>query len=74
MRLFRDESPVGPEVDLYSDTRHPTQGEYVGTMELEEGPNKLLFKIVGKNDKSRELGFDLTNIVCERDDLRGQVQ
>ncbi|MHC4396623.1 MAG: glycoside hydrolase family 172 protein [Planctomycetota bacterium] len=66
VQLFRDEATVGPVVDLYSDKSRPTQGVYVGTLELEEGPNNLLFKIVGKNKKSQALGFDLTNIVCER--------
>ena len=66
VQLFRDEAPVGPMLDLYSDQSQPATGQYVGTLELEEGSNNLLFKIVGKNDKSKALGFDLTNIVCER--------
>ena len=65
VQLFRDEAPVGPVLDLYSDKSQTAQNQYVGTLELEEGPNNLLFKIVGKNDKSQSLGFDLTNIICE---------
>ena len=42
--------------------------EYVGTLNLAQGQNNLLFKLVGKNEKSQELGLDLINIVCERID------
>ena len=66
VQLFLDEAPVGPELDLYSSVKEPYQGAYVGTMDLEQGPNNLMFKIVGKNDNSTCLGFDLTNIVCEK--------
>ncbi len=66
VQLFLDEAPVGPEVDLYSEQRQPSQIEYVGTLNLEQGPNNLMFKLVGKNEQSRGLGFDLTSIICER--------
>jgi hypothetical protein len=41
-------------------------GQDLGTLELAEGPNNLLFKIVGKNERSQGQGLDLTNIVCEK--------
>jgi hypothetical protein len=66
VQLFVDEVPVGPEVDLYSAEAKPLRGEYIGTMQMEQGLNNLMFKIVGKNDKSEAQGFDLTNIICER--------
>ncbi|MFC1537405.1 glycoside hydrolase family 172 protein [Gemmatimonadota bacterium] len=66
VQLFMDEAPVGPQVELYSDTLLSSKGEYVGTLELEQGPNNLMFKLIGKNEKSEGLGFDLTNIICER--------
>jgi hypothetical protein len=65
VQLFLDEAPVGPSVDLYSLEQEEAKDVYVGNMMLEEGPNHLLFKIVGKNEKSSALGFDLTNIICE---------
>jgi hypothetical protein len=68
VQMFVDEVPVGPEVDLYSAKRECVQDEYIGTLNLEEGPNKLLFKLVGKNAESQGLGLDLTNIICERVD------
>jgi hypothetical protein len=66
VQLFQDEAPVGPEVDLYSDEKQPVDGEYVGTLDLEQGPNNLMFKLVDKNEKSELFGFDLVNIICER--------
>lgn len=66
VQLFLDEAPVGPELDLFSEERHPAKDQYIGTLDLEQGPNNLMFKITGKNEKSQGLGFDLTNIICER--------
>jgi hypothetical protein len=66
--MFMDEAPVGPEVDLYAAERECALDEYVGTLNLAEGPNRLLFKLVGKHAESQGLGLDLTNIICERVD------
>jgi hypothetical protein len=33
---------------------------------LAEGPNNLLFKIVGRNPKSQGQGLDVTNIICDK--------
>jgi len=68
VQMFMDEAPVGPEVDLYAAKRECALGEYAGTVELAEGPNNLLFKLVGKHAESQGLGLDLTNIICERVD------
>jgi len=68
VQLFMDEAPVGPVVDMYAEKREHAAGEYVGTLDLNEGGNKLLLKIVGKNEESEGLGLDLTNIICERVD------
>ncbi|UCG57156.1 MAG: DUF2961 domain-containing protein [Phycisphaerales bacterium] len=66
VQLFMDEAPVGPAVDMYAETRQQALNEYVGTLDLAEGQNNLLLKIVGKNEKSEGLGLDLRNIICER--------
>ena len=68
VQMFMDEAPVGPEVDLYAAQRQSAPDQYIGTLNLAEGPNKLLFKLIGKNAESQGLGLDLTNIVCERVD------
>ena len=66
VQWFMDEAPVGPVVDFYAESRQAALGEDMGTLDLAEGPNHLLFKIVGKNERSQGLGFDLTHIICER--------
>jgi hypothetical protein len=66
VQIFMDEAPVGPVVDMFAEKRQRAQNEYVGTLDLNEGQNNLLFKIVEKNEKSSGLGLDLTNIICER--------
>ncbi len=66
VQLFQDEAPVGPVVDLYHDVIQPATGEFVGTLKLDQGTNDLMFKLIGKNEKSQRLGLDLTNIVCEK--------
>jgi hypothetical protein len=68
VQMFLDEAPVGPEVDLYAAEKEFALDQYVGTLDLAEGPNKLLFKLVGKNEESQGLGLNLTNIICERVD------
>ena len=51
---------------MYSRERELVLKEYVGTLELEEGNNNLMFKLVGKNEKAGGLGLDLRSIICER--------
>jgi hypothetical protein len=68
IQMFMDEAPVGPQVDLYAAERESALDEHVGTLDLIEGPNRLLFKLVGKHEDSQGLGLDLTNIICHRVD------
>jgi hypothetical protein len=68
VQLFVDEAPAGPVVDLYAAKRQRVLDEYAATLNLIEGQNYLLFKLVGKHSESKGLGFDLTNIICERAD------
>lgn len=65
VQMFMDEAPVGPEVDLYAAERERALDEYIGTLNLVEGANRLLFKLVGKHTESQGLSLDLTNIICE---------
>ena len=68
VQMFMDEAPVGPKVDLYAAQRQPAPDQYLGALDLTEGPNKLLFKLVGRNAETKALGLDITNIICERID------
>ncbi|MEP0845076.1 MAG: DUF2961 domain-containing protein [Phycisphaerae bacterium] len=68
VQLFQDEAPVGEPVDLYAE--QPTRGEplRLGAIQAVEGPNHLMFKIVGKNEASKALGLDIINIICQKRD------
>jgi len=68
VQLFMDEAPVGSAADFYAETRQRVPAEDMGTLKLDEGTNNLLFKIVGKNEKSQGQAFDLVNIICEKVD------
>ncbi|MEN6429180.1 MAG: glycoside hydrolase family 172 protein [Phycisphaerales bacterium] len=68
VQLSMDEAPVGPRVELYAETRERSPGIEMGTLELAEGTNHLLFKIVGKNEKSQGQAFDVINVICEKID------
>ncbi len=66
VQLFDREAPVGEAVDLYAPERGRGERVSLGTMMLPEGPSNLMFKLVGKNEKSEGLGFELITIQCER--------
>ena len=68
VQLFHDEAPIGPAVDMYAPQPAQAKGQYLGTIALPEGVSNLLFKVIGKNDKSSNTGLDLVNIICERTD------
>jgi len=68
VQMFMDEAPVGPNVDLYAAERECALDQYVGTLNLNQGSNRIMFKLVGKNPESQGLGLDLTNIIFERID------
>lgn len=64
--LFQDESPAGEPVDLYSESLVGSGPIRMGAINAREGANHLMFKIVGKNEASKGLGFDVINIICEK--------
>lgn len=66
IQLFDREAPVGEAVDLYSAKRQRSERLSLGTLTLPEGPSNLMFKLIGKNDESEGLGFDLIAIQCDR--------
>jgi hypothetical protein len=66
MQLSQNEAAVGDAIDLYAPERTCNTLIALGALFLEEGPANLLFKLVGKNEQSRGLGFDLVTIQCEK--------
>ena len=53
-------------MDLYSESPVRSGPVRMGAIDAREGANHLMFKIVGKNEASKGLGFDVINIVCEK--------
>lgn len=66
VQLFQNENPVSEAVDLYAEQPAKSGRVLLGEMDLEEGRNNLMFKLVGKSEKSAGLGLDLIQIVCVR--------
>lgn len=66
VQLSLDEAPVGPLVDFYAEKRERALGVPMGTLELSEGQNNLLFKVMGRNEKSLGQAFDVINVICEK--------
>jgi hypothetical protein len=67
VQLFQNENPVANPVDLYAEKPAKSGRLELGTLELAEGPNNLMFKLVGKNEKSSGLGMDLIQVICVRE-------
>jgi hypothetical protein len=67
VQLFQNENPVGEAVDLYAEKPEKSGRLLLGELDLEEGKNNLMLKLVGKNEKSAGLGLDLVQIVCARE-------
>lgn len=67
IQLYQTETPIGEPVDLYAEKPTRSPPVKLGVISAAEGPNHVMFKIVGKNEASKALGFDLINIICERE-------
>ncbi|MDT7543104.1 MAG: hypothetical protein QOE33_3008 [Acidobacteriota bacterium] len=66
VQLFRNEVGVAPPVDLYSRERRKGQPRALGELELKEGDNRVMFKLVGRNPQSAGLGFDIYRIIFQK--------
>ncbi len=65
VQLFKNEVTVGDAADLYSAERKKTLEISMGELDLSEGANRVMFKVVGKNEQSSGLGFDIYRIIFE---------
>jgi hypothetical protein len=68
VQLVRNEAAAGDAVDLYAAERARAPAHVMGTMPLDEGPNRLFFKLVGRHPSATGLGLQIVRIVCERTD------
>lgn len=67
VQLFQNENPVADPVDLYAEKPARSGRLLLGRLDLAEGKNNLMFKLVGKNERSSGLGLDLIQVVCVRE-------
>jgi hypothetical protein len=66
VQLFQNENPVAEAVDLYAAEPAKSSRLLMGRVNLEEGRNNLMFKLVGTNSASSGTGLSLFEIICCR--------
>lgn len=66
VQLFQNEVGVSEPVDLYAEAPAKALRVKLGTLELFEGDNPIMLKIVGKHPQATALGFDLIQLTCTR--------
>jgi hypothetical protein len=67
VQLFQNENPVADPIDLYAEKPSKSGRVLIGRLDLDEGPNNLMIKLVGKNERSSGLGLDLISVICLRE-------
>lgn len=67
VQLFQNENPVADPVDLYAEKPAKSGRLLLGRLELAEGRNHLMLKLVGRNEKSTGLGLDLVSLTCVKE-------
>ncbi|HEX8667989.1 MAG TPA: glycoside hydrolase family 172 protein [Allosphingosinicella sp.] len=68
VQLFEKEVAVGDPADLYATERHKGPEIALGELDLTEGDNAVMLKLVGSNPKSSAMNFDLYRLIFERVD------
>ena len=66
VQIFRNEKAEGQVVELYRPQREKTGSMLLAELELIEGENAVLLKLVGKDPRSSGLGLDVTTLSFER--------
>ena len=66
VQIFKNEKAEGEVVDLYRPQREKSGPMPLAQMELVEGENVVLLKLVGMNPQSSGLGLDVTTLTFER--------
>ena len=67
VQLFQNENSLAEAADLYAEETVRSERLLLGKLDLAAGPNNLMFKLVGKNEKSSGLGLDLVSVICVRE-------
>ncbi len=67
VQLFQNENPLAEPVDLYAEKPEKSGRLLLGKLDLTQGSNNLMIKLIGNNAKSSGLGLDLIHIICVRE-------
>ena len=66
VQIFKNEVGLGEPADLYAAERVKSGVIQLAELEMKEGDNRVMFKLVGKNEKSKGVGLDLYRIIFEK--------
>ena len=66
VQLFRNEVAIGEAADFFAAARGMSQRRTLGTLDFQEGPNRVMLKLVGKHDQSSGLNLDLYRLIFTR--------
>lgn len=66
VQLFRNEVGLGQSADLYSKERRKSAELALGELDLNEGPNRVMLKIIGRNDQSGGLDLDIYRLIFKK--------
>ncbi|MBN1894548.1 DUF2961 domain-containing protein [bacterium] len=68
VQMFRDESPLGDPVDLFSKARQKSGMLDLGSLSLQKGSNTLYFKLMGKNPDAAGMGFNPVSFIFTKEE------
>jgi hypothetical protein len=66
VQVFKNEVGIGERADLYARDRKKSEVIPMAELEMKEGDNRVMFKLIGKNSRSSGLGFDIYRIILEK--------
>lgn len=66
VQIFRNEVGQGEAADLYAPERVKSGVIQLAELEMKEGDNRVMLKLIGRNEKSKGHGLDLYRIIFEK--------
>jgi len=66
VQLFRNEVAIGDAADFFGPLRNVSPRRMLGTLDFQEGPNRVMLKIVGKAEASTGFSLDLYRLIFTR--------
>lgn len=66
VQVYRHDSPVGRQVNLYAQEQCVSDYLALGTFDMLEGDNPVFLVLVGKDERSTGLGLDAVELIFER--------